>query len=202
MHTDFSRCEFNMLMIQGWLSAHKNPKGKTKSARASGRSPALPARLLRAVMLEKPQVHRVWIPGVVTRSIQPPAEHVFVVYTSGVEGPAHPFPIRQLTGKGKISAVIPAAQTVLAPGQQQWGKDTINLQCPASWQTGESWWALTCRMGWHKSSHRAREPWPMAPTKGHDFLLAGYLLQADGRSNKVSHKRAGECVAVVLFTYL
>lgn len=53
-----------------------------------------------------------------------------------------------------------------------------------------------------KSSHSAREPWPRAPTKGHDFLLAGYLLQADGRSNKVSHKRARECVAVVLFNYL
>lgn len=42
----------------------------------------------------------------------------------------------------------------------------------------------------------------MAPTKDRYFLPAGCLLQAGGRSNKVSHERAGECVAVVLFNYL
>lgn len=65
-------------------------------------------------MPENPQVHRVWITEMVTWSIQPPTEHVFVVCASSVEALAHPFPFRQLTGKGKFSAVIPAAQTVLA----------------------------------------------------------------------------------------
>lgn len=71
-------------------------------------------------MPEKPQVHQVWITGMVTWSIQPLDEHVFVVYASSVEALAHPFSVGQLTGKGKISAVILAAQTVLAPGLQQW----------------------------------------------------------------------------------
>lgn len=39
--------------------------------------------------------------------------------------------------------------------------------------------------------------------KGQQFSAClGYLLQADRRSNKILHKRAGVCVAVVLFNYL
>lgn len=45
-------------------------------------------------------------------------------------------------------------------------------------------------------------PWHLQRFEGHDFLLADCLLQADGRSNKVLRKRAGECVAVVLINYL
>lgn len=83
MHTGSSRCEFNMLMVQGWVSTHKNPKGKAKNLPVlvvkvvfCGGASRAALGSVRAVMPEKPQVQQVGLTGMVTWNIQPPAEHL------------------------------------------------------------------------------------------------------------------------------